>query len=210
MSPEHDSKDEGTGFETSAELRHGDTFPPMRDYRPPPAPAPSRVLWVAPFVCLGSTRDGSSCSARSASCVRPRLAQQVQDRLLSISTQSPFGGSAVVLGRARGIPTGFAPRPRSRSGFPELGSVEGNCWKPGAAAARSRLAPWRSPMPSSPRSAARALPSCTPFAFLGLGLAAVHLGLLVARRSNAAALVLYFLGAAGVAGLVVAHCHPSG
>lgn len=85
MSPEHDSKDEGTGFETSAELRHGDTFPPMRDYRPPPAPAPSRVLWVAPFVCLGSTRDGSSCSARSASCVCPRS----RSRFRIVSCQSP-------------------------------------------------------------------------------------------------------------------------
>jgi hypothetical protein len=28
MPPEQDSKDEETGFETSAELRHGETFPP--------------------------------------------------------------------------------------------------------------------------------------------------------------------------------------
>lgn len=28
MPPEQDSRDEGTGFETSAELRHGETNPP--------------------------------------------------------------------------------------------------------------------------------------------------------------------------------------
>lgn len=51
MSPEQDAKDEGTGFETSAELRHGETFPAPRTG--PPTPTGYRPRRTSAFVVLG-------------------------------------------------------------------------------------------------------------------------------------------------------------
>jgi hypothetical protein len=52
MPSEQDSKDEGTGFETSAELRHGETFPDHYEVPPAREAERPRRVWIARTVVL--------------------------------------------------------------------------------------------------------------------------------------------------------------